>query len=167
MLSNRRRALMIAGLAVVLYAIVLTVWNPFMEKHRRARMQAKQAELRLVQVLDLRDRIVEDRAARESLEKIVRARGRDFDLYTYVNERVKKQRAQKNVKLTSKGTTSSGRAMQAVSVEFKDVPIKVLLDVVHNFYYGRNLVVLDRLHHLRPARSGQGIDCEITLVSPR
>lgn len=162
-----RRTLLYAALAVVIAGLVWPLWKGFTENCNRARSQARQAELRLQQAADLRERVLGDRADRDSLEQYVRARGKDFDLYSYVNGRVKTHHAEKIVKLTSSGTSSAGRAMQAVTLEFKDAPLKKVLDVIHHTYYGKNLIVLDRLHHLRPARSGQGVDCELTLVSPQ
>src|SRR5690606_27498294 len=114
------KSLLYAALGVIVLALVWPAWNSFSANYNRARMQAKQAEFRLEQAITLRERVLADRAASQSLERLVRARGANFDLYSYVNERVQKHGAQEHVKLTSKGTsTGSGRAMQAVSVEFR------------------------------------------------
>lgn len=162
---NRRKTLLFSALGVIVLALVWPLWNSFNADYKRAQMQAKQAEMRLEQSLSLRESVLADRAARHSLERLVQARGANFDLYSFVNERLRKHNAQGNAKLTSKG--AGGRSLQAVSLEFQGAHIRTVLQVLHSIYSGRNLVVLDRLHHMRPARSGFGIDCEITLVSPR
>lgn len=165
--QNRRFKLLMAVLAVIVVAIVWPLWNGLNENYDRARAQARQAELRLQQALALQERIMLERAARESLEEFVQARGANFDLYSHINERIKQHGAERYAKLTSRGTSSAGRAMQAVNLEFENAPLGKLLDVLHQTYSGRNLVVLERLHHLRPSRSGEGVDCAVTLVSPQ
>lgn len=167
MKPQRRRPLLLAALAVIVLALAWPMWNGFNQNYNRARVQANQAELRLQQALSLRERILADRAASQSLERYVRSRGINFDLYSYVNERVQRHGAQESVKLTSKGTSTSGRAMQAVSLEFRGTHIRTLLNLIQSIYDGKNLIVMDRLHHMRPARNGFGIDCEITFVSPQ
>lgn len=165
--TKRRRTLLMAGLGVIVLAVVWPLWNGFTDNYNRARIQANQAQLRLQQAIDLRERVLADRAASQSLERFVQARGDNFDLYSFANERIQQNSAQKVVKLTSKGASTSGRAMQAVSLEFRGVHIRTLMRILHNMYSGRNLVVLDRVHHMRPARTGFGIDCEITFISPQ
>lgn len=167
MKPNRRRTLLFSALAVIVLALVWPLWKNLNDGYHRARTQAKQAELRLEQAVGLRERVLAERAASQSLERYVQARGAQFDLYSYVNERIKKHGAHESVRLTSKGTSSTGRAMQAVSVEFEGAEFETLLNVIHNVYHGRNLVVLERLHHMRPSKSGYGIDCEITFVAPQ
>lgn len=166
MKRTRRMTAMLAVLGAIVLGLGYQLWSAFTDDCARARAQAGQAELRLNQAHDLRDRILADRAARESLENLVASRPGNFDLYSFVNSQIKKHGVT-NAKLTSKGATSSGRAMQAVSVEFKEIRVSKLIDVIHHIYFGRNLVVLDRLHHLRPSASKKGVDCEITFVSPQ
>ena len=115
----------------------------------------------------LHERVLAERTVNSSLERIVSSRRTTFDLYTHVNEQIQKHAPDESVKLTSRGGATSGRAMQAVNVSFQNTHVRTLITVIHEIYSGRNLIVLERLHHMRPGKAGYGIDCEMTLIAPQ
>ena len=58
-------------------------------------------------------------------------------------------------------------AMEAVSVSLRGVSMEELLDFLHGLYDGNSLLVLETLTRLGPSSNDQGLDCDMTVLSPR
>ena len=63
--------------------------------------------------------------------------------------------------------TPGNPSMEAVSVSLSGVSMEELLNFLHDLYENNPLLVLDTMSRLGPNASQQGLDCEMTFMSPR
>jgi type II secretory pathway component PulM len=58
-------------------------------------------------------------------------------------------------------------SMESVTVSLRGVSMAELLDFLHGLYERNPLLVMDSMSRLGPNPSQQGLDCEMTFLSPR
>jgi hypothetical protein len=69
------------------------------------------------------------------------------------------------MRLEKRGAAS--QSVEVVNVSLQGVGLAELTDFLHAAYGGGRPVALQQLDFLRPARDGKGLDCSMTLMSPR
>lgn len=163
-LSLRERALILVALTVLLSIVAVPLARALSRNYNESRTELAQAQDRLQSATQLRQIVVEERAARELIaEKI----GRDvrFNLYEFVQSALTRAGMADRMRLEKRGAAS--QSMEVVSVSLNGVGLEELIDFLHGAYSGSRPVAMQQLDYLRPARDGKGLDCSLTLMSPR
>ena len=155
--------------AIVVGVVVLTgiVMTPLIQRAARAydrsSRQVVQARVRLVEVRQWRIAIEEERSGQRQIEARLAARAAGFSLWNFTNQCLRKNEIETMANLVRKRI--SGK-IDGVQMTLKGVRMAELIDLLHLVYDSNNLIVVQKLDHLRPSRSGIGLDCQITLMSP-
>lgn len=163
---SKKRASILVGIAIVVFlAIGLPALRGFSAKYERSQAQLEQTRNRVIMARDLRETILIEREGNRALAEQIRKRGGRFDLYSFVNTVLRENNLQGKGILQSKRLFSGGN-IDGVQLSLQGVNMKELVDLVHALYASQNLIALQRLNHLRPARNGRGMDCEMVFMAP-
>ena len=132
--------------------------------YRESPTELMQATRRLHDAAQLRQLIEENRAAREL---IAQRMGRDerFSLYDFTQSALTRAGMGDRMRLEKRGAAS--QYLEVVSVSLNGIGMKELTDFLHAMYGAGRPVAMQQLDFMRPARDGQGVDCSMTLMSPR
>lgn len=164
-LATRERIL-IAIAILIFAAILLPTLNRFANDYRNAKRQAHDSVLQLEEIRFMRELILEDRRGQEILRAKIAQRKPNFDLYSHINKTVREIGIQQLVTLKS-GGSMAGVSIDAVDLDLRGVNMKQLIDLMHSLYESDNLITLKSLGSLRPAPGNKGLNCTMTLISPR
>jgi hypothetical protein len=69
------------------------------------------------------------------------------------------------MRLEKRGAAS--QTLEVVSVSMTGVGLQELIDFLHAAYSADRPIAVQQLEYLRPARDAKGLDCSMTLMSPR
>ena len=104
--------------------------------------------------------------------ELLKTRPPGFDLWSFVNTVLTstnlKERA--NLENSNKPRTTRGEASEDVTMvrlRLEGVTLTELTDLLYAVYSSNNLVVVNKVDYLRPASSGKGVECSLTLLSPK
>ena len=165
---RKRERLGIAVAAVVVLFLALTpMMRNLSREYERSEKQLAQAQERLRLVQNLRTLVEEERVGVDAIQKRILARDPQFDLYSFTDQCLRDLDLKGRAELQSKGGSYSGRKQDGVQLLIKGVSTEEFVNLLHSVYAGNNLIVVQRLLYLRPARDGMGLDCQVTFVTPR
>lgn len=166
-LKRRELILIAVGVLILLTAGLLPAANKFSRKYDRAREQLEQARVRLGQTRELRIAIEEERRGHNAVVERIKARDKRFDLYSFTNQCLRDLELHNRAALQSRGRMFSGGGLDGVQLTLRGVSMEEIVNVLHTLYDNSNLIALQRLNHLRVARDGEGLDCQMTLMAPK
>jgi len=162
---TRREIILIAvGISVALLIPTVPFTRGLARDYREGRDELAQASGRLRDAGQLREIIEEDRAARELIAERMGS-GQRFSLYDFAQTALTRAGLGDRMRLEKRGAAS--QYMEVVSVSLNGVGLKELTDFLHEAYGAGRPVALQQLDFLRPSRDGKGLDCSMTLMSPR
>lgn len=166
-LKRRELILIAVGVVVLSVAGLWPAATNVSRKHDRARDQLEQARVRLSQVRELRSAIEEERRGHNAVTERIKARDKRFDLYSFTNKCLRDLELHNRAALQSRGSMFSGGGLDGVQLTLRGVSMEEIVNVLHVMYDSSNLITLQRLNHLRVARDGEGLDCQMTLMAPK
>lgn len=155
--------------AILIGVVVLTAIGvtPLIQKaakaYDRSSRQVVQARARLDEVRQLRVAIEDERSGQRQIEERLAARAPGFNLWNFTNQCLRKTEIETMANVVRKRI--SGK-IDGVQMTLKGVRMSELIDLLHLVYDSNNLIVVQKLDHLRPSRSGTGLDCQITFMTP-
>ena len=163
-LNLRERVLILIALAVFLSILTIPFARSMARDYRDSRDELAQAQERVRNAAQLRQIVVEERAARELIAQRI---GRDvqFNLYEFVQSALSRAGLGDRMRLEKRGAAS--QSMEVVSVSLGGVGLEELTEFLHEVYSASRPVAMQQLDYLRPSRDGKGLDCSLTLMSPR
>lgn len=163
-LSVRERLMVLAAIAVLLAIVTVPFARGLARDYRESRDALREATARLRDAGQLRQIIEDERTARELIAKRM---GRDerFSLYDYTQSALTRAGFGDRMRLEKRGAAS--QYMEVVNISLSNVGLKELTDFLHSIYSAGRPVAMQQLDFLRPARDGKGLDCSMTLMSPR
>ncbi len=164
-----RERIVVFGGAIALLAIVF-YWGfqgPY-ETYKNSAAQVKAARVRLQQAELWQAEVNAARDKEAQLLRIMQTQTSNFDLWTHIDRAVKDSNLTGRAEVNSNRTGAvPGSNMSAVDLTLKGVSTSELVDLLHRIYENQPFVVLARLDQLRPAASGQGLDCRMQFVAPK
>lgn len=163
-LSARERMLILAGIAVFFSVVTVPFARGLARDYRENRQALHEATARLRDVGQLRQILEEERAAREQIVERM-GRGDRFSLYDYAQTELTRAGLGDRMRLEKRG--AANQYVEVVSISLSGVGLKELTDFLHRTYSAGRPIALQQLDFLRPARDGKGLDCSMTLMSPR
>ena len=153
---------------VVVALTLLAASKPVGDKldtYSKSAGQLAQAENRLRYVRNLRAQVELDRRGEEAITAKIGARARQFNLYSFVNESLRASKLQDRNQLRT--ASSPGSRFDRVVLTLNGVSMKELVNLLHRIYSSDNLIVLQKLNHLRIAHDEKGLDFEATFTAPK
>ncbi len=166
-LQRKERMAIAAGVMILIALVVTPLMRDLSRRHARSEVLLREAAGRLEDTLALRQRIELEREGHNVVAKRVQSRGPRFNLYTFADTCLREYKLEGRARLEIKGKLSSGRSLDGVEVELKGINMEELTNFLHRLYDNDNLITLQGLRYLRPARDGKGLDCEMTFITPR
>lgn len=161
---RRREWILIVGGAAVLAAAALTpVCREALRKYERSGNQLQLAQDRLQGALGLQAAIEEERSGQNAIMGRINARDARFDLFSFTNKCLRDLRLEARANLERRQLGG----LDGVQITMNGVSMQQLIDLLYALYDSKNLIVLQRMDHLRVARDGKGLDCLVTFVSPK
>lgn len=166
-----------AGLVFSIIAIVLVLFMLFlipigpMKKYK-----ATQRELAgLREDLKIAQKAKEAEVTRlqnqEQVMELLKTRPPGFDLWSFMNTVLTSTNLKERANLENyKPRTARGEASEDVTMvrlRLDGVTLTELTDLLYAVYSSNNLVVVNKVDYLRPASSNKGIECSLTLLSPK
>ena len=132
----------------------------------------KQARMHAEETRAYRRQIEDQRATAEKLNELFsnQDKGKKFDLWSYINEALKKNELRERQKLTRGNIRNRVMAKNLAMAELTltGVNLKEIVDLLHTIYYDDTLVAVYEMKELRPMREQKdGLSCQLTFVSPK
>ncbi len=168
-LDRRERVAMVCAFLALWMCFALVLFIPMkpQAKYRdsRMRLDEKKRELQMTTMMKAEEE--ERLRSQEKVMELLNKRAKDFDLLSFVNDRLKESN------LTGQFVLENYRARQLspkqpmVQLELKNISLAQLVDFLHKVYAGNNLVVMYKLERMHPASSSKGLDCEIIFATVR
>ncbi len=165
---QRKERIAIAAVVAIFIALAVTpLMRDLSRRNARSEVMLREAANRLQDTLAMRQLIELEREGHSVVEKYVQSRDPRFNLYTFADSCLRQYKLEGRARLEIKGKLSSGRSLDGIKIELKGVNMEELTNFLHRLYDNDNLITLQGLRYLRPARDGKGLDCEMTFVTPR
>ncbi len=166
-LQKREKAVLAIGAALLVIALGYHLGQKPLAEYEQSQLEVQRARTRLEEARLWREEVTIERAGQEELQRRIKARGRRFDLLTYVQGALDAAKLQDRSSLDSRRSVIAPRDLAQVELALRGVSLEELVGLLHRIYAGENLVVLYKLTHIRPERDGKGLICKITFLAPR
>lgn len=105
-------------------------------------------------------------AEQYALVELINARSGYTSLQAYIDSAVRQHDLVRRSSYESRPLPGNP-SMESVTVSLRGVSMEELLDFLHSLYEGNPLLVLEQMNRMGPATGNQGLDCEMTFLSPR
>jgi type II secretory pathway component PulM len=163
-LSRRERTVVSFGVVALLAIGLYFPVRRGLERYDQAKQQLQNARTRAMQAHELETALEAERMGQNAIrEKLVKREGR-FDLYSFTNQCLRELQLEGRANLSSQNVRGQ---FAGVQITLRGVSMQELVDLFYKIYAGDNLVVLQRVNHLRQARDGKGLECEVQFIAPR
>lgn len=166
-LRRRERMLLIGGLILAGVVLLSTTVYDWHVKYRRSAAQLQAARDRLAEVQEWSEQIRVARHSDETVMNRVRARGPQFDLYSFIEQTLQEAKVRDRATLGVRQGMVSAQNLTAVDVSLAGVSMEELLGLFFKIYQADKLVVLHSMDFLKRSQNGLGLDCKFVLLSPK
>jgi len=163
-LTNREKLLIIGAAVIFIGMVVLPLGSILAREYRVTQRELANAATRLDQARDLRRVVLEQREGRKLIAKRVGAAGAGFSLFDYARTSIDKQGLTERARLE---TPLANPGLDTVKIALDGVSLEELIGLMYTLQHGDALVTVDRLDYLRAAANAKGLDCALTVQSPR
>lgn len=172
-LDARDRVGAACTLLVLALVVFLASYVPA-KPYRNYRNSAAEVE-RLKQSVAMAEEMMaqerQDLQRQEQLMDRIGRRPQGFDLWSFVNRTLREaklhDRCQLENKQPSSRTIEHADNLSMVELELAGVKLEQLVDLLHQLYASKNVIALYKLESLHPAPDGNGLECSMTLISPK
>lgn len=155
----------LAGIAVIGIIYYLLIVAPALSKKTKLEEYIGRKKTDVTSMLQVKNQWESFQAARKEAEGILRKRGEDFTLLTYL-ERVsresgieKKIRYMKPISLSDK---EESYKPECIEMQLEDIDIQRLVEFLYKIEQSKNLLIVDRAK-IRPVSKGSERSIELTL----
>lgn len=163
-MTGRERVLILVAAAIFFSILILPFARGLARDYRANRTELTSARGRLSDAAELRRIIEEERAAQKLIAERMGA-GARFSLYDFTQSALTQSGLGGRMRLEKRGAAS--QQLEVVNVAINNVSLDELINFLHEMYGAGRPVALHQLDFIRPARDNKGIDCSMTLMSPR
>ncbi len=158
---------LILGMFAVALVLVMAMYIP--AGPRRACMKSEaaleeaRADLQVQQMakLDEADRLSRQKQLMEQLAK----RPSGFEMFAYVDGLLNTQKLRDRAQLDQFKPRNGSSGEPMVQLRLEGVSFDEIINLFHGLYSGGNLVAVYKMESMRPATSGKGLDCDVTLMT--
>ena len=165
-LGRRERIVIGVGVGVLLLIGLIPILRGLNKKYDVSRSQLVQATNRLENARELRAVIDAERSGQNAIIEQIKKRPGNFDLYSFTSRCLRELELENRYNLENQRMPSGG-ALEGVQLTLTGVSMEEVVDLLHKVYSSNNLIVLQRLQYLRPARDGKGLECLLTFMTPK
>ncbi|MFP6584868.1 MAG: hypothetical protein VCD00_20205 [Candidatus Hydrogenedentota bacterium] len=166
-LAPREKRLVSVMFVVMIAIAVIPVYRNITSRHATSVEQLAQADSRLESARVLQDAIINAREGQRVIQEKLRARPRNFDLYNFAQQSVRRVNLNGRADLQSKDLASKEGAFGGVQITLRNVSMKEIIDLMHGLYASNNLILMQRLTYLKPSPDGKGLECAVVMISPK
>jgi hypothetical protein len=167
-MQRRERFFLTAG---VLAAVLIVLWRVSLgplDTYRNSAQKRDAAQLRLEQARLWHEEIDTAQKKVEAIRQKIIAQGATFDLWTHIDSVVKLMALGPRADIRSRrGVSSPTDKVSAVELQLNGVNLQELVDLVHKIYDNDFIIILDRVDHIKPAQTGNGLDCRMVFLAPK
>ncbi len=165
--DKRSQAGLILGILAVTLVVMLALFIPAGPRRACLRSQAVLDEARAdLQTQELNRQDEADRLARQKqLMEILAKRPAAFDLFAHVDSLLNKLGLRDRAQLDQFKPHNGSPGEPMVQLRLEAVAFDEIISLFHDLYSGGNLVSVYKMDSMRPATSGKGLDCDVTLVT--
>ncbi len=164
-LKKREWTFIVIGVSVVALAILVPFARKAQAAHKKSEAQLTQAQNRVRDAQELRMIIEAERSGQEAIQGRLEARPANFSLYSFANRCLRENGLEGRAELST--GNSRVPTLESTDLELIGVSMEELVNFLHQLLANDNLIVVQKLDYLRPARDGKGLDCEMALLAPR
>ena len=150
------------GVALIVLAGGFPLAKKVHGQYELAENRVRSATNQLQEAKLWRAEIESDRSGEDTLKAWVEERGAGFQLYSFVREKLSRTDIEGRYNISNK---TMGSQLTGVDLSINGIELKQLVELLHGFYEGNNLVVVQEIH-ITVGRNG-GLDCKMILVSPK
>jgi hypothetical protein len=165
-LAKREKLMILLMVVVFCLILVLPLAQRFSKRYSQSQSDLEQARQWLELAQLNRETILEDRAAKEAYRELTNKQPGPRDLLAYLNTCVNEMDLQNRTVLENADRTNQPDTA-IVRVSLTQINLEELVNLLHRIYSQNRLVTLSRMNHLRPARSGKGLECQFEFMTPR
>ncbi len=163
-LEKRERIVLSIGFAAIILAIGYFGMRPALDQYETSRAQLMAARSQLEQARRIHREVQELERERERVEQLLAARGSNYSLWNAVNRSIQTNQLARHAEITSQPNEMAGAS--AVRISLSGVSLEQLVELLYEIHSRDSLVTLRRVQYLRPALDGQGLDCDLMLITP-
>jgi len=163
-LTRRERNLVAAAAMIFFSMIFLPAGRILAREYRVTQEQLAAAKDGLRQARALREAVLEQRKGAELIAERVREGSGDFLLFNYARSVIDQHRLTERAKIDQRVSLPK---LNVVAIELKGISLEELIGLMSALQDGKHLVSLETLNSLEAARDRKGLDCSLSLVSPR
>jgi hypothetical protein len=150
------------GIALVVIAGGYPLGKRVSAQYQMAENRVRSATNQLQEVRLWRMEIEHDRSGEDTLNAWIDQRGRNFQLYSFVSDKLRRAHLEDRYNVRN---VSLGDSLQGVDLTVNGIELKELVELLHGIYQGKNLIVVQDLV-ITVGRNG-GLDCRMTLIAPK
>lgn len=166
--SKRERIIIVIAIATFLALFIfIPKGRSFARDYKTTLRLASEAVDTLNDIREMRHNVLDERSGRRIIFDRVGARQPNFDLYNYVSTTLRQLDMHNNARIQDRGNRFSGGELDMVTLNLSNVSMRQIIDLLHKVDTSGNLIVLQRLGHLRAMQNGKGLECEVVLMAPK
>lgn len=155
------------GILAVTLVVMLALYIP--AGPRRACIKSQEAleeargnlQTELLARMDEADRLARQKQLMELLAK----RPTGFEMFAYVDGLLNTQGLRERAQLDQFKPRNGSASEPMVQLRLEGVSFDELISLFHGLYSSGNLVAVYKMESMRPAVSGKGLDCDVTLMT--
>jgi len=165
--KNREIALYsLAGLVVVGLLYTLLVVNPALSRQKVLKGHVARKQSEVTAMLEMKSQWQAFQKARSEAETILRQRGEEFTLLTYLEQVSREAGIEKKIRymkpLSFPDNKDESRKPDAIEMQLEDIDVQRLVDFLYKIEHSRKLLAVDRMK-VRPVAKGSERMLELTL----
>ena len=166
-LAPREKRLVAVMCTIMVGMTLIPIYRNIDGRYTQSEKQLISARERQEYAQMLRTEILSAREDQKVIQAKLRARAGSFNLYTATNQWIQQTKLSGRADLQSQGLSSREGAIEGVQITLKNVGMNEILDLLHKMYDSENLITMQQMPYLRPARDGKGLDCSIIMIAPK
>lgn len=165
------------GLMFSIIAIVLVLFMMFliptgpMKKYKATERELAHLEDELEVVRQAKQDEMARLQRQEEVMRRLEARPANFDLWSFMNRVLTETGLKDHANLENYRPrlirSQEPEDVTLVRLRLNGIVLADLIDVLHAVYSSENLIVVHKVDYIRPASSDQGLECSLTLLSPK
>jgi hypothetical protein len=163
--NARERRVIAIGCAVFALILIYPQVKKIQTMHAQSIVDIDSSTRLLKEAQKERMVIQSERTGHQALQKKLQSRINGFDLYSFVQNTLKKHTLQE--RSTLQNTARSNAGLDAVEVQLSGISMKELTTFLHTIYGSNNLIAVNRIVRLAPMPGGKGLHCIMHLHSPK
>lgn len=155
----------LAGLMVIALLYYLIVVNPALSRQKALREYVTKKQAEVTSMLEMKQQWETFQRARSDAERILRQRGEEFTLLTYLERVSRESGIEKKIrymKPLSFPEKDDPYKPDAIEMQLEDIDVQRLVDFLYKIEHSRKLLAVDRLK-VRPFSKGSDRVLELTL----